>query len=97
MLRWVGDSGPAQTGRCRFFPQPQDALDGRRNLVVPVRHVNCRDSSGADERIHGLNEKVSVRQIKSLAGLVKDQQTGILDQRPDEENHPLQACGEGKW
>ena len=63
---------------------------------MPVRHVNRRDGSGADERIHGLDEEVPVRRIKALAGLVEDQQTGILDQRPRQENHPLQPGGEGK-
>ena len=59
-----------QESGTRFGRKPQNAGNGRWNLIGAVRDVNCGYGAGADEGVHGADEEGTVGGIKALAGLV---------------------------
>ena len=74
----------------------ENTPDGRRDLIRAVSDVDGGYGPRADEGVHGLDEKSPMSGIKALAGLVKNQQAGFLDQRPSEQSHPLEASRKGE-
>ena len=70
--------------------------DGRGDFVGTVGDVDDGDRAGANEGVHGAHEGVAVGGVEALAGLVENEQAGPLDECARQQNHPLQACREGK-
>src|SRR5215471_482342 len=58
--------------------------------------VNRSYQAPADKAVDGLDEEISVREIKSLAGLVQHQQAWTLHQRASQENNTLNSGRELK-
>ena len=80
-----------QLGTTWVRRETQDAGDGWRNLLRAVGDVNCGYGAGTNEGVHSANEKIPMRGVKALAGLVQNQQAGILDQCPSKQNRPLET------